>query len=272
MNSPYEPLEFSDASYPYILRKSCYEDFPPHWHDSIEIHSLYKGTNDIVIDSKQYPVEPMDIVCINSSQIHWYAKATRVRYYTLIIHPRFLTKCGISPADLLTPRFKDPYVTQLFEEIIQEDNEQLPYFEAAKKQKIMALLIHLYRNHKSEEVATSELRTRTEIVIKILKYIKEHYAEDISISKIGQAVGISVNYMCHCFREETQTTIKKYINHLRCTEAKNLLSEGKASVTEAGISCGYNNMSYFSKMYHSMIGELPSETLERATEKSIPFK
>ena len=197
MNGPYEPLDFSDTSYPYILRKDCYEDFPPHWHDSIEIHSVYKGTNDIVIDSHQYPVEPMDIVCINSSQIHWYAKATRLRYYTLIIHPRFLKKCDISLTDSLTPHFKDTYITQLFKEIIEEDNQRLPYFEAAKKQKIMALLIHLFRNHKSKDVPTSELRTQTEIVIKILKYIRAHYAEDITTSEIGQAVGISVNYMCN---------------------------------------------------------------------------
>lgn len=272
MNSPYEPLEFNDPSYPYILRKSCYEDFPPHWHDSIEIHSLYRGTNKIVLDSKQYSVGESDIVCINSCQIHWYANPTRVRYYTLIIHPRFLKKCGISPTDTLTPHFKDPYVTQLFEEIIKEDNERPPYYESSKKSKIMALLIYLYRNHKSEEVLDSEIGTRTEIVVKILTYIKEHYAEDITLSEIGKAVGLSVNYMCACFRQETQMTIKKYINNLRCIEAKNLLSEGRVSVTEAGMRYGFNNMSYFSKMYYKMIGELPSETLEHATNKPTTSK
>ncbi len=272
MNGLYEPLEFSDVSYPFILHKDCYENFPPHWHDSIEIHAIYKGTNDIVIDSKQYPVEPTDVVCINSSQIHWYAKPTRIRYYTLIIHPRFLKKCGISATDGLTPHFKDPYVTRLFEEIVEEDTKKLPYYEAAKKLKIMDLLIHIYRYHQSEEVTTSELRTQTESVIKILKYIKAHYAEDITVTEIGHAVGLSVNYMCHCFRQETQTTIKKYINNLRCTEAKNLLSEGKISVTEAGMRCGFNNMSYFSKIYGSIMGELPSETLERAKGKTVTGK
>ena len=272
MNGQYEPIKFNDTSYPYFIRKRCYQYFSPHWHESIEIHSLYRGSNDIIIDSKQYTVEPTDIVCINSSQIHWYSKPDHPQYHTLIIHPRFLKKCGIDPNDMLAPHFKDPYVSKIIEEIVQEDDNHLPYSEAAKKSKIMSLLIHLYRNHKSEEVASTELNSRTEIVIKILTYIKEHYAEDITVTEIGQAVGLSVNYMCACFRRETQTTIKKYINHLRCTEAKELLRTGNVSVTEAGIRCGFNNMSYFSKMYHSVVGELPSETLESATEKPTTSK
>ena len=264
MKNNYESLEFSDASYPFILRKRCYEDFPPHWHDSIEIHSIYTGTNEAVIGSNQYPTEPGDIVCIPSSHMHWYAKKLRSRYHTLIIHPRFLKKCGISPSDRLIPRFKDEYVTKIFEEIVQESDEAKPYHEAAIKAKIITLWIYLYRSYATDSIENTQIDTRTETVIKVLDYIKEHYAEEITLPQIGRIVGISVNYLCHCFREETQTTIKKYINFLRCNEAKNLLLDGNCSVTEVGLRCGYNNMSYFSKTYCNIMGELPSETLDRA--------
>ena len=65
----------------------------------------------------------------------------------------------------------------------------------------------------------------------------------------------------------TQTTINQYINMLRCNEAKVLLSQGKQSVTEIGTHCGFNSMSYFSKTYRKIIGELPSQTMERVAKK-----
>ena len=273
MNSLYEPLEFQQMKFPFILRVGCINDFPPHWHDCLEIHCVYGGTNDnIILDSYQHPVKAGNIVCINPSQTHWYTKKAPLYYHTLIIHSQCLTACGIQEPTNLTPCFQDRYIYQLFSDIIKETKEKPKYFEASQKAIVMKLLIHLYRNYTSESPVSSNPYLRTDLVIKILNYIKEHYLEDITISKMGKELGISPSYMCACFRQETQTTIKKYINQLRCIDAKHLLLEGKTSVTQVGIRCGFNNMSYFSKTYYNLMKELPSETLKRTSELSNKSK
>ena len=263
----YDILEFKDPSYPYIFHKSGHGVFIPHWHDSIEIHCIHSGTGNIVIDSNQFTVKPSDIVCINSSETHWYTTPHQQHYYTLIISPHFLKNCNIDIKKKLIPVLNDPYITQLFEEIMQESNNQLPYYETSNRAKIMTLLVHLYRNYKSKDSQITNTQTQIEIVMNILNYIKEHYKEDIQLADIGKSIGLSANYLCTCFRRETQITINKYINTLRCNEAKVLLSQNKLSVTEIGMHCGFNSMSYFSKTYYQIIGELPSQTLERALKK-----
>lgn len=268
MNTTYETLKFNDPSYPFIIHRACNNNFLPHWHDSLEIHIIYDGFDSINIDSYQYSVKPLDIVCINPLQTHWYSKLHPVQYQTLIVHPDLLKKCGISSPNNLKSYFNDPYVIQSFKEILKECFDQPPFFEAAIKVKIMNLLIYLYRNYQSEETLAPVFHSKTLCVSKILEFIKVHYTEDIKLSEMGKALGFSVNYMCTCFHQETKTTINKYLNYLRCNMAKTILLEGTASVTEAAMRCGFTNMSYFSKTYNTIIGELPSQTLERNSNLS----
>lgn len=263
----YDILDFKDPSYPYIFHKRGHGVFIPHWHDSIEIHCIHTGTGNIVIDSNQYTVKPLDIVCINSLETHWYTTPHQQHYYTLIISPLFVKNCNIDIKNKLLPVLNDPYITQLFEEIKQEDDKQPPYYKTSNKAKIMTLLVHLYRNYTSKDLQFSSTATPPMIVMDILRYIREHYNEDFQIADIGKSIGISTNYLCTCFRRETQITINQYINMLRCNEAKVLLSQGKLSVTEIGTHCGFNSMSYFSKTYRKIIGELPSQTMERVAKK-----
>ena len=74
MNPTYETLKFNDSSYPFIIHRGCNNNFLPYWHDSLEIHYIYEGSDNINIDSRQYSVEPLDIVCITPTQTHRHAK------------------------------------------------------------------------------------------------------------------------------------------------------------------------------------------------------
>lgn len=273
MEINYEPLDFTDLSFPFIFHRGCAGEFLPHWHDSIEIHYVYQGVETLVVDSHQIPVESTDIVCISSEQIHWYKNQYSHKYHTLIVHPYLLKNLGFDPTDTLIPCFKDTYVTDLFNAIAQEDREKSPYYEASIKAKVISLLVYLYRNYrknKNDKLTNYEPEIQTEIVVKILKYIKKNYSSELTIAKIGNAVGLSTSYLCSCFQKSTKTTINKYINNLRCCKARSMLLAGSTSVTQVALQCGFNNMSYFSKTYSNIIGELPSETLERSSNKTPP--
>jgi len=52
-------------------------------------------------------------------------------------------------------------------------------------------------------------------------------------------------------------TIMDYVLQTRIVMAKELLSEGKASVTHTCISCGFTNPSYFSRVFKKITGVSP---------------
>lgn len=269
MDYKYEPLIYKDATFPFIFHPKCHYDYPPHWHESIEIWYIHEGSGDMILNSFRYRVAPNDIICINSEQTHYLLTPNKIHYSALIVHPSFLQKNKLSAESYLQPHIQSDEACRLYKNIYRESLDGKPYHEIAKNANIIQLLIYLYRNHQTQPLETSNISTRTEVVKKALAYIKLHYTEDISTADISRHLGFTANHLCHCFREETSTTIKKYINYLRCKDAEAMLSGGKYSITEVGMKCGFNNTAYFAKIYRSVIGISPSETQKKYLDEQL---
>ena len=73
--------------------------------------------------------------------------------------------------------------------------------------------------------------------------------------KVSTAIILNI-YPSHL---ERHGNLNEYINAIRCNYAKRMISGGM-SVSEAAFSCGYRNLSYFSKTYKKYFKMLPSET------------
>jgi len=78
-------------------------------------------------------------------------------------------------------------------------------------------------------------------------------------------VGISKFYLCREFKAYTGSSILQTVNLLRCTQAK-LLIEGGATVSQAALSCGFDNLSYFSRTFKKLMGALPSRLTVQASK------
>lgn len=95
-----------------------------------------------------------------------------------------------------------------------------------------------------------------------MTYIRQNLSRSISLEDLSQQAGISKFHLSREFKAVTGTTIFDFINLTRCNEAK-LLIESGMSVSAAAISCGYHNMSYFSRAFQKRFGILPSHYLRK---------
>ena len=82
----------------------------------------------------------------------------------------------------------------------------------------------------------------------------------MSVDEIADHVKMSKYYFCREFRRETGYTVVRYINNVRAREAERLLKQTDAPVQEIARSCGYENLSYFTRTFKSVTGKTPSET------------
>lgn len=87
------------------------------------------------------------------------------------------------------------------------------------------------------------------IVERVKKMIAENVAEPYSAEEIADALGISKYYMCHLFKQATGITVKNYEKEVRLSKAKELLLNTTQSITEIAGACGYESVSYFSKLF-----------------------
>ena len=89
---------------------------------------------------------------------------------------------------------------------------------------------------------------------KALRYIDEHYLEDLSIPAIAAYAGINKSYLQALFTEKNGCTINTYINRKRMEQAAFLLSNSTLHITDIAFSSGYNSRQHFAhtfeKFYH----------------------
>lgn len=93
---------------------------------------------------------------------------------------------------------------------------------------------------------------------KIFSYVELHYKNEIEISDVADLVNISVPSFCNYFKKATQTTFTEFVNRYRIQKACVLLLDDK---TIAGVcfECGFNNVTYFNKIFKRIMGKTPSE-------------
>ena len=94
----------------------------------------------------------------------------------------------------------------------------------------------------------------------VLEYIKENYTNyDLSLDLIAQEFQITSTYLSRIIKQETGMNYKDYLTGLRIDEAKRLLLDHKVSVIDACIGSGYNNVSYFIKVFQKCTGVTPAK-------------
>ena len=74
------------------------------------------------------------------------------------------------------------------------------------------------------------------------------------------------------FKENFNTTPKKYINTLRITRASKMLHDRTSLVKDVAISVGFKDPLYFSRAFKEETGYAPSEYFEKFVIPNLPFK
>lgn len=93
----------------------------------------------------------------------------------------------------------------------------------------------------------------------VLRYMATEYANpDINLEAAIAATGVNRSKINSILKDETGLTFSAYLNKLRLTEAARLLAdEPEANVAEIAFSVGYNNASYFNKLFKNEYGCSP---------------
>lgn len=122
----------------------------------------------------------------------------------------------------------------------------------------------LYCDFLAEEVIRYKkfMEEPASVIDKILRYVDEHYCEEINRSDLAELVYISNDYCSRIFRKETGRTLVQYVVEKRMEKAKKLL-ESDLSVKNVALMTGYSNFSYFSKVFKDMVGMTPMEYREK---------
>ena len=108
-------------------------------------------------------------------------------------------------------------------------------------------------------------RTAEETVDYAVRYMKEHYREDIDFGKLSSDMGFTSAYLTKLFNRYVGETPLKYLTSLRIEEASRLLRETTFTIAEVGAQVGYPDQFHFSKTFRKLTGKNPSAYRKEGT-------
>jgi two-component system response regulator YesN len=96
-------------------------------------------------------------------------------------------------------------------------------------------------------------------ILKLKQYISDSINEDITLEKASRIVSMSKSYLSSIFKKETGESFTDYVNRKKMEEAKELIQRYGLKTYEAADKLGFNDESYFSKLFKKFIGINPSK-------------
>ncbi|MBE7043488.1 MAG: AraC family transcriptional regulator [Ruminococcaceae bacterium] len=256
----YEQHQFQQKELPVIFHLDFIgpnTSLYPHWHENIELLYCIHGDGEAVIDSRSVPLKKGGLTVVNSGNLHYtkVISGQSVVYYCLIVSSDMLEQFGIFVEHKEFCEFVCcEEINRRFEQIVKEMKEQKPYYEGVVKGEIGALVSLLQRDFSVE----SKGDKKSEMVKLGIRYMKKHFCETLSLNDIAEAVGFSRYYFCREFKNITGYTVNEYLRYLRCREADQLLQNSTLAISEIASACGFDDVSYFTKIFKKQTGKLPS--------------
>ena len=200
------------------------------------------GTGEFVINGKPISVKPKSILYIPADADY------QVQYSvndSIVIH---ITDCNYFEPECIM--LENPVaIERLFFKLLSawEQNHSVNQIKSG----LYDILFHISQQK-------SEAHNHT--VNHCMEYIQEHFAEaDLSVPQVCRHAFISVSTIQRAFLERLGITPKQYIIKLRLEKAVELLIEGKLTVRDVALCCGFSDEKFFSKSFKERYGYPPSQ-------------
>ena len=100
-------------------------------------------------------------------------------------------------------------------------------------------------------------------VSEIKRVIKNEYMNDIGLEQIADRVCLTPAYVSFIFKKETGSNLVKYLTDYRMQKAKELLEKSNRKIVDICRLCGYQNQSYFNKLFKNYYGITPKQYREQ---------
>ena len=98
-----------------------------------------------------------------------------------------------------------------------------------------------------------------DMIYKAIHYMKRHFSKKLTLEETAQYVGFSPTYFSKIFKDEMGVTFNSYLGGLRVERSKTLLLSGEYSVGDICSEVGFEDQSYFIKVFRKYTGVTPGK-------------
>ncbi len=145
-----------------------------------------------------------------------------------------------------------------------ETEEVLIAAEALFKEKSPKMLLKEYENIIHKMLAKFQCgNDEPDIILKIKRMVEREYGKDISLNDVAEHVHLAPAYVSYIFKQETGQTLVKYVTDVKMAKARKFLEDKDMKIIQVGRACGYENQSYFNRLFKNYHGVTPKQYREQ---------
>ena len=123
----------------------------------------------------------------------------------------------------------------------------------------MAWVIESYICLLSEKYTDeTNVNSKTQLIENAKRYVRSNLSYDISAASLAALFHYNEKYMGRLFKESTGNSFCQYVNEKRIEHAKQLLLETDLTIIEISEHVGFNNVTYFNRIFKNKCGMSPS--------------
>ncbi|WP_267740594.1 AraC family transcriptional regulator [Myroides injenensis] len=237
-----------------------------HRHDYHIFLFLEQGTLEVEVDFTRYQLNTASLLYTSPGQVHKNIDFNEIQYCVLAIKSEY-----ISPEykTVIEKMFLQTRVIQLLEKDIQllrntaelcvdlYQKTDLSFYATALKNSVNVYISLFLENYLKKGYSPSSTNRFEKVTLRFIKELDLHFAEHKRPSYYADLLHLSTTYLNECSTQTLGLSVSKVIQERVILEAKRLLFYTDLSVKEIAFTLGYEDYSYFSRLFFKNEGCSP---------------
>ena len=243
------------------------------FHEAVEIKYFYEGESTIIIDSKTVHAGVGDVIVVNPYEFHTTidcGKDNPGKYHLFMIGLDFFEGAIGADTNLRKLFFEkrvhfeskisgNKKLTELLCNAVREYEKNDSYSRLSLFGLVAEIFAELLRTASSKEKSapTEDRLGYYAIIEPALRLIRDGYSDEFSVDMLADACRVSKYHFCRIFKAATGVSAIQYLNAYRLKIADTMLQNTQRSVSEIASLCGFDDVSYFSRIYKKQFNKTP---------------
>lgn len=240
-----------------------------HWHTQFEIIHVISGKFSLSCDGETIQLNEGECSFISGGSLHGGIPDDCV-YECLVFDLQSLLKANPACSKILNDVYehrividkhytRESFFTEYSKKIMVLMSEKKPYYEFFVQGILLSLFGEIFSQNRyslSSDASSKNIK-KLRMFKETLGYIENHYAENLTLEHLAGICNMNSNYFCRAFKELTEKTPIEYLNYYRIESACELIASTGMSLIEIAMNCGFNDYSYFIKVFKKYKGTTP---------------
>ena len=250
-----------------------------HWHEEFEYILSEKGILYVDVNKTRVRLNQGEGIFVNSGALHAVEQSPAL-LHSCVFHPRLvggmdtifwqklikpITQPGAPAFFLLNEAvpWQKEVLACLRDAWREVADEPFDYENRARYHLSAALRLLSTQCVGGKTKVSQQEQIAAERMKQMLRFVEEHYAEELTVEKIAACVALSESACLRSFRQLLGTTPIQYVKQYRVEKAAELLRSTRLKTGEIGAECGFADGSYFIKTFREVKHCTPLEYRQR---------